>query len=268
MLHSDILLSRRLERAEGQACIDFVETRRRFFPESGAEWIECGGAWAAFDGIDSPITQTFGLGLFEDLQPATLDTIERFFIDHGAPVFHEVNPMAGVAAMNLLCSRNYRPVEISNVLYQPVEKTLDEPDGPVRVRTVGANELALWTEISTRGWTSDHPELMDFVRQFGMISAGRGNAVYFLAEHEGTPGAAGILCPHEGIALFGGATTIPEQRRRGLQSALFRARMRYAFEHGCDLASVTVEAGGNSQRNAERNGFRIAYTRTKWQLHQ
>jgi hypothetical protein len=24
--------------------------------------------------------------------------------------------------------------------------------------------------------------------------------------------------------------------------------------------------GSGSQRNAERNGFRIAYTRTKWQL--
>jgi hypothetical protein len=24
--------------------------------------------------------------------------------------------------------------------------------------------------------------------------------------------------------------------------------------------------GGQSQRNAEKNGFRIAYTRTKWQL--
>ena len=42
--------------------------------------------------------------------------------------------------------------------------------------------------------------------------------------------------------------------------------MRYAFEHGCDLAMMVALAGSESQRNAERKGFRIAYTRTKWRL--
>jgi hypothetical protein len=266
MLHSDIQLARRLERAEGQACIEFVEARRRLFPGSGAEWIECGGAYAAFDGTDSPVTQTFGLGIFENLCPATLDAIERFFFDRGAPVFHEVSPMAGAAALDLLCARNYRPVEISSVLYQPIEKPLYEHNSPICVRVVDSDEIKLWTDISTKGWTSDHPELLEFFLQFGTISSARPQSVYFLAEFEGNPGAAGVLCLHEGVALFGGAATIPEMRRRGLQSALLRGRMRYAFEHGCDLASMAAEAGSNSQRNAERNGFHIAYTRMKWQL--
>jgi GNAT superfamily N-acetyltransferase len=55
-------------------------------------------------------------------------------------------------------------------------------------------------------------------------------------------------------------------RRRGLQAALLEARMRFAFEHGCDLAMMVAEAASNSQRNAERQGFRIAYTRFKWRL--
>jgi GNAT superfamily N-acetyltransferase len=55
-------------------------------------------------------------------------------------------------------------------------------------------------------------------------------------------------------------------RRRGLQAALLEARMRYAFERGCPLAMMVTEAGSQSQRNAERKGFRIAYTRTKWRL--
>ena len=42
--------------------------------------------------------------------------------------------------------------------------------------------------------------------------------------------------------------------------------MRYAFDHGCDLAMMVAEAGSNSQRNAERKGFQVAYTRTKWRL--
>ena len=59
---------------------------------------------------------------------------------------------------------------------------------------------------------------------------------------------------------------VPEMRRRGLQAALLRERMRYALEHGCDLAMMVAEAGSQSQRNAERTGFRVAYTRTKWRL--
>jgi len=51
-----------------------------------------------------------------------------------------------------------------------------------------------------------------------------------------------------------------------LQAALLQERMRYAFDHGCDLAMLVAEAGSESQRNAERKGFRIAYTRMKWRL--
>jgi len=42
--------------------------------------------------------------------------------------------------------------------------------------------------------------------------------------------------------------------------------MNMAMTQGCDLAVMCAEAGSASQRNAERQGFRIAYTRTKWRL--
>ena len=37
-------------------------------------------------------------------------------------------------------------------------------------------------------------------------------------------------------------------------------------EQGCDLAMMGAAPGSASQRNAERHGFRIAYTRIKWRL--
>ena len=111
MLFSDLALSRRLERAEGRACAHFAEARGRLFPESGAKWIECAGAYAVFDTVNSPVTQTFGLGVFSELSSESLDVIERFFLERGAPVLHEVSPLAGVAALNLLCARNYRPTK-------------------------------------------------------------------------------------------------------------------------------------------------------------
>ncbi len=236
------------------------------FPDSGAEWIQCAGAFAVFDGAGSPVTQTFGLGLFEELSPAALDTIERFFLDRGAEVCHEVSPFAGVAALALLCERGYKPIEISNVMYRAVEKPVAEERGNVRARVIDPEEAQLWNQISARGWTHEHPELQDFVDQMGGITSARTESPCFLADLDGQPGAAGVLFIHEGVALFGGAATVPEMRRRGLQAALLEARMRYAFDHGCDLAMMVAEAGSNSQRNAERSGFRVAYTRVKWRL--
>ncbi len=182
---------------------------------------------------------------------------------------HEVSPLAGVATLDLLCARGYRPMEISSVLYQQIEPERPEQDandGGITVRVIGPEEAALWSSISARGWAHDHPEFQGFLESFGILVAAREQSVCFLAELDGQPGAAGVLSLHEGVALFGGASTVPEMRRRGLQSALLQARMRYAAEHGCDLAMMVTEAGSQSQRNAERTGFRIAYTRTKWRL--
>jgi GNAT superfamily N-acetyltransferase len=266
MLFSGLALSRRLEGAEGHACVRFAEARRRLFPDSGAEWMECAGAYAVFDRIDSPVTQTFGLGIFEEPSAAALDTIERFFLERGAQVLHEVSPLVGTATLDLLCARQYRPIEISNVMYRPVEKPAAEGRCNIRVRVTGSDESTLWANVSAKGWTHEYPELLDFVLQTAAISSAREQSPCFLAELEGQPGAAGSLCIHKGVALFAGAATIPEMRRRGLQAALLQERMRYAFEHGCDLAMMVAEAGSDSQRNAERQGFRIAYTRMKWRL--
>jgi GNAT superfamily N-acetyltransferase len=266
MYFSDLALSKRLERAEGYACVQNAEARRRLFPGSGAEWMECAGAYAVFDGIESPVTQTFGLAIFEELRPASLDVIERFFLDRGAPVLHEVSPFAGVAALEMLCARNYRPIEISNVLFRPVERPTTGEQSAVSVRIIAPEEAQLWSEISASAWSHEHPEFREFLQDLGAISAARDDSLCFLAEHDGKPGAAGVLSIHDGVALFGGSATVPELRRRGLQTALLHTRMHYAFDHGCDLAMMVALPGSDSQRNAERKGFRIAYTRTKWRL--
>ncbi len=132
-LYSDLALSRRLERTEGTACARFAEARRRVYPDKNSEWIESAGAIAVFDGADSPTTQSFGLGLFEELTPAKLDAVERFFLERGAPVNHEVSPLAGLATLDLLCSRNYRPVELSSVLYRLVDRPQPAPNPAQRL---------------------------------------------------------------------------------------------------------------------------------------
>src|SRR5688572_2746853 len=62
---SDLRLSRRLERAEGLSNAAIVDGRAEIEPDIDALWIEVAGAYAMFDGIGSPLTQTFALGLFD-----------------------------------------------------------------------------------------------------------------------------------------------------------------------------------------------------------
>ena len=76
--------------------------------------------------------------------------------------------------------------------------------------------------------------------------------------------AAGAIAIHDGVALLAGASTRPAWRGRGAQGALLRARLDYARAAGCDLAMMGAAPGSTSQCNAERQGFRVAYTRIKW----
>lgn len=268
MQFSDLTLSRRLEAAEGAACAEFAMARRKLFPQSTARWTKYAGADVVFDRVDSPATQTFGLGIFDELSAGALDVIEDFFFSRGAHADHEVSPFAGSAALSLLCARGYTPVEISSVMHRAVEESAHAADQSIKVRAICPDEGRLWAAISARGWTHEHPELLDFLEETAVLAAAREHSVCFLAEVEGQPGAAGTLCIHDGVALFGGSSTVPEWRKRGLQTALIHGRMRFAAEHGCDLAMMVAEVGSSSQRNAERRGFRIAYTRTKWRLHR
>ncbi|MEW6212192.1 MAG: hypothetical protein AB1631_27935, partial [Acidobacteriota bacterium] len=117
---ADLDLSRRLERAEMLSNAEFVEARARLYPAVGAQWIEVAGARAMYDGVKSPVTQTFGLGLFQEVTREDMEMIEEFYGERHAPVFHEVSPLADPAAIALLNERGYQPVEFTSVMFRPI----------------------------------------------------------------------------------------------------------------------------------------------------
>ena len=260
---ADLTLARRLEMAEGRGNASYVDAKARLDPASGALWKDIGGTHAMFAGVGSPITQTFGLGLHQPLADKDLDAIERFFRLRGSGVFHEVCPLSGVDVSTLLAARGYRPCEMSNVLFRTIDPHAQAHDGPISVRVVAARETPQYARIASQGW-SEHPEVMPFIEGFAQLSIAA--ATCFFAERDGYPIATAALFMHDRTALLAGASTIPGGRRQGAQNALLAARLRHASSQGCDLAMMVAAPGSSSQRNAERQGFRIAYTRTKWQL--
>jgi hypothetical protein len=178
MIFSDVSLARRLERAEARSNAGFVETRARIDPESGAEWIEVAGTYAMYDGVSSPLTQTFGLGLFDPVTAAELDRIEEFFHRRGAPVFHEVSPLADPQLLPLLGERGYRPIELSSVMFRPIGEEL--PARPaneqVRVRIAGPDEWELWARTAAQGW-NEFPELSELMYGLGEVTVKRSDGV-------------------------------------------------------------------------------------------
>ena len=265
---ADLDLARRLERAEGLSNARFVEARAEAFPQSGARWIEVAGVYAMYDGASSPVTQTFGFGLFEPITNAELEKIEDFFRGHGAAVSHEVSPLAGLSVMSLLHERGYQPIEFTSVMYRTIHQGVDlklSRNERIRARPIREDEQELWAKINAKGW-GDLPEFAGFLSELAQITPHRRDTTLFLAEVDGRPIAAGALCTSNGVALLAGACTVPEERKQGAQLALLDSRLSSAARQGCDIAMMCAQPGSPSQHNAERHGFRIAYTRIKWQL--
>lgn len=261
---ADAPLARRLETTEGYGNAAFIDAQARREPYSGAIRTTIAGTLVMFAGVGSPITQTFCLGMHERPSEKDFSTIERFFTSRGSPVFHEVCPHAGADLYATLAGRGYKPIELSNVMYQPIDASTVLTVNPrLRVRPVEASEADWYGTVAARGW-SEMPEVLSFIQGFARSSVEV--ATCFVAELEGQAIATAALFMHEHVALLAGASTVPEGRRNGAQLALLDARLRLAVARGCDLAMMVAAPGSASQRNAERNGFRVAYTRTKWQL--
>ena len=65
MQFADLALSQQLELTEARCNASLVESRARASADTGAQYTVIGQTYACFDGPASPMTQTFGLGLFE-----------------------------------------------------------------------------------------------------------------------------------------------------------------------------------------------------------
>ncbi|MBX3276708.1 MAG: hypothetical protein KF868_01775 [Acidobacteria bacterium] len=262
---SDVALARRLERMDTLGEVWYCRKHADLYSDAGATYEEIAGGVAAFAGVDSPMTQGFGLGLNGEVASEDLDRFEVFFRSRRAPINIEVCPLADESLVQQLSARGYRVVEFSNVLVREIEPARMPVtiDGGVRVREVKPEEYFVWIEAVARGF-SDNPDFLPVMREAGMVFFYQENTRKFLVDVEGIVSGGGALSIYDGIANIFGTSTIKSFRGKGSQSALIRACLDEAAEAGCTLAMATTMCGTISQRNFERQGFHIAYTRCKF----
>jgi hypothetical protein len=264
ILFADFDLARRVEAAEAQASLDWLRAYQRLHPAAGGVAETVAGGHAVFAGISSPVTEVKGLGMNGPVSESDLDRIEDVYRSRGSACQVVVCPMAEPSLFASLGRRDYRLAEMENVLVrrlEPSERVAPEVPN-VTVRRATQRESDLWVEIMGRGFFEQglpDPKLMDMLRS----SATCLEAQCFLGFLGDEPAGAGVLFMHQAVALLSGAATLPRFRKLGVHKALHYTRLACAAAEGCDLALVVTQPGCTSQRNAERQGFQVAYTRAK-----
>ena len=265
MQFANLDLVRRFEASEAAAAKECAQFLARKSPASGAVCFDIMGGIAAFTGVGSPVTQAIALGLHGVVNAGEMDELENFYRSRGSGVNMEVCPMADISLYELLGCRGYSVIELSNVLYRPIESPTRPamlPPG-VEIRRAAAGEARFWAETVSRGFAEHFPVTEELIEIMEMFSQRPSDQTY-LAYCDGKIAGGAALCTHNGVAGFFGASTLPEFRRRGMQTALLDVRLADAAGAGCDIAVSIAQLSSTSHRNMERQGFRVAYTRSKF----
>ena len=271
MLACDIALAARIERAEARLLADGVACVARRFGDGGDVFSRpFAGGHAAFAEPGSPLNKVAGLG-FDGVPPeAELAEVEEAFARRECPVRVELSSLADPSVGAFLTRRGYVLEGFEDVLGLPLPAA-DLPASPpdVRVRPSGPEELEAWLDVTVAGFLSPDTEgvppsetfeaevLRRVVRDFAQADG----MTRYLVERSGALAGGGSLRVADGVAQLCGAATLPEHRRRGVQTALLSERLAAAGRAGCDLAVVTTQPGSKSQENVRRRGFALLYTR-------
>lgn len=252
MIFADAHLARRLEWAE-------AAISRGTSGQPGTALLDLDGGCAIFAGVDSPLTQAVGVGLNGPVGEARIVEIETFFRSRGARVKFEVCPLADPDFAVSLGERGYRVTEFNNVLVKRLAGS--ETAASPRARRASANELELWSYTVGRGFF-DNRELTGEEMDIGRAIARMAGAVCWLGTAaEGQVAAAAAMAVFNGVAALFADSTVAEFRGSGLHRELIAARLGEAVAAGCELATASTLPGSGSQRNYERMGFQVAYTR-------
>jgi GNAT superfamily N-acetyltransferase len=264
MLFASAGLALRIEREDALSAAEAAHAHARLYPESGAEAIEVAGGQVAFTFPGSPLTHAIGVGLACKVDQADLERIEHFYCSRGcASVNIDVTPFTDPTLWEAVASRGYRVVEFNNVLARWLRPWEQWPVDP-RVRRANRDECDLWSRVAMRGFFEgadpSDAELAVAAPLFGMASA-----LPYFAYASDVPAGGALMSVRNAVAYLMADGVAPAFRGRGLQRALIETRLAAAATAGCDLAAATTLPGTLSQRNYERCGFGVLYTKLNMQ---
>lgn len=259
---ADLTLAQRLEAADAWFKVSYAEAQASLLPELGVAVEPVAGGYAVYAGPDTPLSRAVGLGMNGPVSADELERVERFFHSRGIPARIDLCPLADPSLVEWLNHKGYCLDGFKNVWVRPLSHREIFPAAPpeVHVRAAAPDEATPWIVTVSRGFAGRDevtPEDLEIATPSFYIST----ATCFLAGIDNKLVGGGAMATYEGLASFFSASTRVAYRGRGVQTALLHARLTAATAAGCDLAMVHTVPGNASQRNVERLGFRLAYTK-------
>ena len=163
-----------------------------------------------------------------------------------------------------MVARGYRPHQIEGLYYAEADKVFAPASNDVEIaRVSGEAAAAEFLELYLTGW--EYPEdIAQIWRGIGSKMQADPNYTAFMARVGGEPAGCAQLYCHDGIGYLADAVVLPKFRRRGCQRALFAARRDVAIERSADLIFSIAEIAGQSARNMEAFGMRLAAELWHW----
>lgn len=256
-------LAARIDRAEGRLCAAFA----RDSPQ--ARVIEVAGGMAVFVEPHAPSNKLIGAGFSGRADDSVLADIEAYFARHGARLQAEVSTLADPALHRQLVERGYLPSGFENVLGHPLRDVAAPSGDRITVEPLSASDLETLADVMAEGFS--HPDTggvggdelppVDEIRRVFLGTWRTTGVRGYIARIAGTIVGGAALRIDDGVAQFSGAATLPPFRRRGVQTALLRARLAEGARAGCDIGVVVTQPASKSQQNVQREGFSLLYAR-------
>lgn len=265
-LFVDKSMAMRLELAEAQMTARYAWSYANLYPGSGACATPIAGGYVAFAGSRSPLSRATGMGLRNPVKAAELDMVEDYLRYRRARPTIDICPFVNESFLELIGDRDYKVFHFLDQYIRPLVpgKPAYTDFGPgiaiTPMQQRSDADLELWSRTVAQGFAGTDDRTPPYIDMFRSMFRTLG-IVCFLATVDGEVAGGGALKVLDRTALLSTASTLPEFRRNGVQSALLKARLSAAAEAGCDLAAVMTQPGDPAQRNVIRHGFRMAYAR-------
>jgi ribosomal protein S18 acetylase RimI-like enzyme len=268
-LFCDLALAERIERVEAELMTRAGHAAARRQTGRSGFVLPVAGGVAIFAEEGSPFNKVAGLGFGGVPSAAALNEIERAFAARNAPVQIELAHLADPAIGACLTERGYRLVSFENVLGLALGGGRElVPSPAAEVRSSGDDELEAWLDVVADGVAHPDTQRMASHEEFSRETVKRAERDLaaagvrrYVALRDGVMAGGAGLRVVEGVAQLTGAATAPAHRRRGVQTALLAARLADAAAAGGAIAVVTTQPASTSQRNVQRRGFDLLYTR-------
>lgn len=269
MIFADTQLAARIEKAECRLLGDSAGAIAARRPDAGVFIQQMAGGLAAFTGPGSPLNKVAGLGFGGPLDEEQLARVERVFHEHAARVQVELSNLADPAIGAFLTRRGYQLIGYENVLGHRLPATGIDPAADIAVQKAGSDAFEQWLDTvvagfstpDTQGIPSHEAYDQTVIRSIIADMSSTPGFVHYLAYRGGQIAGGASMCIGEHLAQLCGAATLPQHRRRGVQTAMLAARLSDAARRRCDLAVITTLPGSKSHQNAQRHGFELLYTR-------